>query len=172
MAAVNVPDFRDNSLTPPPPERNTIGKGAQRQTRQGSTAKNLPSLSANKRTADQKFHDAPSELAPDSQLQNEVAKLERQVLEAKKAAFQRQFQTLTTANPAPPTEEPAANPREVRNSNFGLFYEHEVVLRSRLKKKIGSPQTQIVLSLFFEPFTCIHRSLFSWPPRAISYNFS
>ena len=77
MAPVNVPHSTDNSLSPPPPERNITGKGAQRKTRQGRTAKNLPSLFANNRTADQAFHDAPSELAPDSQLQNEVANLER-----------------------------------------------------------------------------------------------
>ena len=136
MAAVNVPDSSDNSLTPPPPEGNTTEKGAQRKTYQGGIAKNFPSLSANKQTADQVFHDAPSELAPDSQLQNEVADLERQVLKAKKAAFQKQLQTLTTANPAPPTEEPAANPRE-----------------------IAPPRTQRVLFLSFEPFASIHRSL-------------
>lgn len=37
-------------------------------------------------------------MAPDSPLQNEVANLERQVLEAKKAALQKQLQTLTAAN--------------------------------------------------------------------------
>ena len=77
MAPVNVPHSRDNSLSPPPPERNITGKGAQRKTSQGRTAKNLPSLFANNRTADQAFHDAPSELAPDSQLQNKIANLER-----------------------------------------------------------------------------------------------
>ena len=127
MAAVNVPDSRDTFLTPPPPERNTTGKSTQRKTRQGGAPKNPPSLptATNKRTADQAFHDAPTELVPDSQLQDEVASLERQVLEAKKAALQKQLQTLTAANPAPPVGEPTANPREARNSNFGLFYEHE-----------------------------------------------
>ena len=81
MAAVHVSNSRDSSLTPPPQERNTTGKGAQRRTRQGGPAKNLPSLlpAANKRTADQAFHEGPTELFPDSQLQNEVANLERQV---------------------------------------------------------------------------------------------
>ena len=94
---------------------------AQRRTRQGSPAKNLPSLptGANKWTADQAFHDATTQLVPDSQLQNELANLERQVLEAKKAALQSQLQTLSAANPAPPMEEPTANPREGRTSNFG-----------------------------------------------------
>ena len=128
MPAVNVPHSRDNSLTPLPLEINTTGKGTRRKTRQGGTVKNLPSLSANKRTADQAFHVAPSELAPDSQLHNEVANLERQVLEAKKAALQRQLQTLTAANPASPMEQPTANPKEARNSNFGLFHEHEVFI--------------------------------------------
>ena len=113
MAAVNVSDSRDSSLTPPPQERNTTGKGAQRRTRQGGPAKNLPSLptGANKRTADQAFHDATTQLVPESQLQNEVANLERQVLEAKKTALQRQLQTLTATNPAPYMEEPTANPK-------------------------------------------------------------
>lgn len=85
MAAVDVPDSRDNSLTPPPPER--TGKGAPRKARQGATKNPTPAPPSNKRTADQAFHDAPTEMAPDSQLQNEVANLERQVLEAKKAAL-------------------------------------------------------------------------------------
>ena len=122
--AVNVPDSRVNSLIPPPPEKSTTGKGAPRKTRQG--AKNsTPGPTTNRWTADQAFHDAPSEMGPDSHLQNEVAGLERRVLEAKKAALQKQFQTLTAANPAPPTERPVANQVEARNSNFWLFYEHE-----------------------------------------------
>ena len=61
MAAVNVP-------TPSPPKKGATGKAAQCKTRQGSTAKNLPSLSlpSKKQTADQAFHDAPSEIIPDS----------------------------------------------------------------------------------------------------------
>ena len=126
MAAVNVPDSRDNSLTPPPPEKSTTGKGAPRKTRQGAT-KN-PTLilpPSNKRTADQAFHDAPSEMVPDSQLQDEVANLKRQVLEAKKAALQKRLQTFTATSPVLPKEGPAANQGEARNSNFGSFYEHE-----------------------------------------------
>ncbi len=130
MAALNVPDSRENSLTPPPPEKVTTGKGAQRRTRQGvSKNPTLAPQPTNKRTADQAFHDTPSEIVPDSQLQNEVASLERQVLEAKKAALRRQLQILTTINQGQPIEGPAANPGEARvetrNSNFGLFYEHE-----------------------------------------------
>lgn len=96
MAAVNVPDSRDNSLTPSPPEKSTSGKGAPRKTRQGTARNPTPAPAhapapappvTNKRTADQAFHDASSEIIPDSQLQNEVANLERQVLEAKKAAL-------------------------------------------------------------------------------------
>ena len=133
MPAVNVPDSRENSLTPPPPEKNT-GKGTQRKTRQGTTKNLTPAPQIpNKRTADQAFHDAQSDIVPDSQLQNEVANLERQVLEAKKAALQKQLQALAAANPVPPTASspaapmgaPAGNPGEARNSNFGLFYEHE-----------------------------------------------
>ena len=127
MAAVNVPDSRDDSLTPPPPEKSTTGKGAQRRTCQGAKAATPAPVPTNKQTADQAFHDAPSEMVPDSQLQNEVANLERQVLEAKKAALRKQLQTLTAANPGPPAESPVpvAQPREVRNSNFGFFNEHE-----------------------------------------------
>ena len=127
MAGINIPDSRDNSLTPPPPEKATAGKAAPRKTRQGATAKNPPSLppANHKRTADQAFHDASSEIIPDSQLQNEVANLERQVLEAKKAALQKQLQTLAAANPTPPTEAASVTPGEARTSNFGLFYEHE-----------------------------------------------
>ena len=128
MAAVNVPDSSDNSLTPPPPERNTIGKGAQRKTRQGGAAKNQPSLptATNKRTVDQAFHDAQTELVPDSQLQDEVTNLERQVLEAKKAALQRQIQTLTAANPAPPTENPLQIQGRPDTQTLGCFMSMKV----------------------------------------------
>ena len=61
----------------------------------------------------------------DSQLQNKVATLEQQVLEAKKAALQKQLQTLNITNPTPPVERLVANPGKVKNSNFGSFYEHE-----------------------------------------------
>lgn len=39
--------------------------------------------------------------------------------------MQKQLQALTAANPAPPAGEPTVNPKEARNSNFGLFYEHK-----------------------------------------------
>ena len=70
MAAVNVSDSRDSSLTTPPHERNTTGKGAQRRTRQGCPAKNLPSLltGANKR-----IYNAIAQLVPDSQLLKKVS---------------------------------------------------------------------------------------------------
>ncbi len=126
MAAVNGSDSRYNSLTPPPPEKSPNEKSAPRKTCQG-VAKNptpAPPLT-NKWTADQAFHDAESEIVPDSQLQNEVAKLERQVLEAKKAALQKQLQTLTLASTGTWAEEPAANPVGAKNSNFGFFYQHE-----------------------------------------------
>ena len=64
-------------------------------------------------------------MVPDSKLQNEVTKLERLVLEAKKAALQKLLQALTAANPEPPAKGPVANPVEARTLNFGLFYEHE-----------------------------------------------
>ena len=72
--------------------------------------------------ADQAFHDVSTELVPYSQLQNEVANLEQQVVEAKKIALQRQLQILTAAKPAPPIEEPTVNQRETKTSNFGSFY--------------------------------------------------
>ena len=127
MAAVNVSDSRDSSLTPPLQERNRTEKSTQQRERQGGPGKNLasPLPAANKRTANQAFHNPSSELVPDSQLQNEVANLERQVLEAKKVVLQRQLQTLTTAKPASLIEEPTVNPKEARASNFGFFYEHK-----------------------------------------------
>lgn len=126
IASVNVPNSRDNSLSPPPPERVITGKGAPRKARQGGPVKNtLQGPPAKKRTADQAFHDASVGIVPDSQLQDKVANLERQVLEAKKAALQKQLQTLAAANPPPPTEGPVANSGEGRSSNFGLFYEHK-----------------------------------------------
>ena len=66
MAAANIADSRVNSLTPPPLEKTSTGKGAQRKTRQGR--KNpTPGPSTNKRTADQAFYDAPTEMVPDSE---------------------------------------------------------------------------------------------------------
>lgn len=49
-------------------------------------------------------------------------------MEAKKAALQRQLQTITAANLASPTKQPIANPREAGNLNSGLFYGHEVFI--------------------------------------------
>ena len=66
-----------------------------------------------------------TKIALNSQLRNELANLERQVLEAKKTALQEQLQTLTAANLTPAIEQPAANQVEARNSNFGSFYEHK-----------------------------------------------
>lgn len=72
MAAVNVPDSRDNSLTPPLPEKSNSGKGAQRKTRQGIARNSTPAPAhapapaspvTNKQTADQAFHDASSEIS-------------------------------------------------------------------------------------------------------------
>ncbi len=123
MAAANISDSRNNSLTLPPLEKTSTGKSAQYKTRQ--TKNLIPGPSTNKRIADQVFHDVSTKLVPDSQLQNEVADLERRVLEARKAALQKQFQTLTAVNPASPTEELVANPGGARNSNFGLFYKHK-----------------------------------------------
>ena len=127
MAAVNVPDSRDNSLTPPPPEKGTTAKGTQCKTRQGATKILTPAiLPTNKRIAYQALHDAPSGIVSDSQLQNKVANLKRQMLEAKKAALQKRLQTLTVANPGPTRGSLVAQlVEEARNLNFGLFYEHE-----------------------------------------------
>ena len=54
IAAVNVSDSRDSSFTPPPQERNVIGKSTLRKIRQEGPAKNpAPLLSAaNKWTTD------------------------------------------------------------------------------------------------------------------------
>lgn len=54
-----------------------------------------------------------------------MANLEQQVLEAKKAALQKQLQALNAANPVPPAEDPVAQLGGARNSNFGSFYKHE-----------------------------------------------
>ena len=127
MAAVNVSDSRDNSLTPLPSEKSTTGKSAPRKTRQG-VAKN-PNLApqlTNKQTADQAFHDAASEIVPDSQLQNKVANLERQVLEAKKAALQKQLQTLTSASTETPAEELAANSVGAKTQTLACFMSMKV----------------------------------------------
>ena len=69
LAGINIPDSRDNFLTPPPSSKVTAEKAASRKTRQGTTAKDPPSLSPanHKRTADQSFHDVSSEIIPDSQ---------------------------------------------------------------------------------------------------------
>ena len=127
MARINIPESRDNYLTPPPPEKTTAGKAAPRKTRQGARRPKPPSPPpANlKRTADQAFHDVSSKIIPDSQLQNEVANLEHQVLEVKKAVLQKQLQTLAADNPTPQTKAALVTPGEARTSNFGLFYEHE-----------------------------------------------
>lgn len=111
MAAHNAPESEENSLTSSSLEK-TITRGASRKTRQTKNPTSGPST--NKRTAEQAFHNAPTELVPDSQLENEVADLERQVLEAKKVVLQKQPQALTATTSATPTEIPVANPGEAR----------------------------------------------------------
>lgn len=54
-----------------------------------------------------------------------LARFERHVLDAKKAALQKQLQTLAAVNLTSSIEGPATNPTEARNSNFRFFYEHE-----------------------------------------------
>lgn len=66
IAGFNIPESRDNSLTPAPPEKSITGKGAPRETRQRSQARNPPSGPANKQTGNQAFHDAPIEIISDS----------------------------------------------------------------------------------------------------------
>ncbi len=96
MAAVTFSGSRDNPFTLLLPRKSNNRKSAPRKTCQG-VAKNptpTPKLT-NKRSADQAFHDTSSKIVSDSQLQNDRANLERQVLEVKKAALQKQLQTLT-----------------------------------------------------------------------------
>ena len=127
IAGINIPESRDNSLTPPPSEKTTAKKAVPCKTCQKAMAKNPPFLppANHKRTTNQAFHEASSKIIPNSQLQNEVANLERQVFEVKKAALQKQLQTLVATNPTPPTEAALITLGEVRTSNFGLFYEHK-----------------------------------------------
>ena len=124
IAAVNVPD-----------SKNTLSRHLHQKRREKARRKKLareqqkippplrPQIS--EPTANQAFHDASSKIVPHSQLQNKVATLELQVLEAKKAALQKQLQNLTTANPALSVKRPAANLEKARNENFGSFYEHK-----------------------------------------------
>ena len=138
MPAVNVSKSKENSFTPPPLEKNTE-KSTQRKTCQGPTWNPTSALQIpNKRIADQIFNNVQSNIVPDSQLQNKLAHLKRQVLETKKAALQKQHQALitinpilpiatnpvpsTAASPVAPIRVPATNPEEVKNSNFILFY--------------------------------------------------
>ncbi len=71
------------------------------------------------------FYDAESKMALDSQLQNEVAYLERHVLEAKKVELQKQLQALSSAGTGMPADEPATNPVGAKNSNLELLYENK-----------------------------------------------
>lgn len=70
MAALNVPDSRENSLTPPPARESRYGKGRAAQNSPGGIQKNPTQgpQPTNKRTADQAFNDASSEIVSDSQL--------------------------------------------------------------------------------------------------------
>ena len=127
MAAVNVSDSRDSSLTPPPQERNTTGKSTQRRTREGGHAKNLAPLppAANKRTADQAFHDASMELVPDSQLQNEVANLERQVLEAKKSSIVETTTDTSCCQPSITYRRTDCQSKRDKDIKLWVVYKHE-----------------------------------------------
>ena len=58
-------------------------------------------------------------------MQNEVANLEQQVLEAKNVVLPRQLQIFTIAKLAPLIEEPIVNQEEARTSKFESFFEHK-----------------------------------------------
>ena len=81
-------------------------------------------LTVNRQIADQVFHEISTELVLNSQLQNEVANLKRQVLNAKKVALQRQIQILTSAKLATPIEQLTVNQRDTKILNFGSFYKY------------------------------------------------
>lgn len=73
-------------------EKNNIGKSAQCKTCQGTTKNTTLVLQIpNKKTANQAFHDAYSNIISDSQLQNKVANLEHQSLRAKKLHSRNSF---------------------------------------------------------------------------------
>ena len=113
--------------------------------------KNPPSLppANHKRTANQAFYDTSSKIIPDSQLQNKIANLEHQVLKTKKAAPQKQLQTLATANPTLPTEAASISPGEARTLNFELFYKHksEESQLVPLIRKYGSIDIQYIWNI-------------------------
>ena len=180
MPVVNVPDSRENSFISPSPEKNT-GKSTQCKTRQGTT-KNLNSTPQilNKRIVNQVFHDTKSDIVSDSQLQNKVANLEWQILKAKKAAQQKQLQVLVAVNPVPltaanlvpttaaspetPMGAPAKNLEETKNSNFGLFYEHEgegshLVLFTRKYRPVNIQYIRDIKKNKFKPENIIKLSL-------------
>lgn len=78
IAAVNVSNSRDISLTPPSPEKNAIGKSTYYKTCQKSASKNSSSLltATNKQIANQAFYNVLIQLVSDSQLLDKVAYLE------------------------------------------------------------------------------------------------
>lgn len=91
IVAVNILNSRNISPTLLPLKRNTTEKSIKRKTYQGDVSKNLffLSIATNKQSANQSFYDTLTKLVPNSQLQNGVAGLKQQVLEAKKAALQK-----------------------------------------------------------------------------------
>lgn len=78
IAAINVSNFRDISLTPPSSEKNAIRKSIYYETCQKSTSKNSSSLltATNKQIANQAFYNVLIKLVSDSQLLDKVAYLE------------------------------------------------------------------------------------------------
>lgn len=84
-----------------------------------------------KRKADDTFHHS-LKMVPESQpIRDEVANLERQVLEVGKAAFQKELQTMTKEKQADsnaaqiPPEKVGIAGIPASKSNFGQFYEHQ-----------------------------------------------
>lgn len=85
MAAVNIPNFRDDFFSLSLPEK-SLKKNLSINNL--SQDRPQPALFITNQTTDQAFYDALTEIALDSLLQNEVANIKQYVLEAQTIILQ------------------------------------------------------------------------------------
>lgn len=89
-----MPDSKNNSLSPLLLKKNVTKQGVLRkncQLRVQAKTSLQPAPPINKQTPNQAFYNASTGIVLDNQLQNQVANLKPQVLEAKKVALLKQF---------------------------------------------------------------------------------
>ena len=148
MAAVNVPDSSDNSLTLPPPEGNTTGKGAQRKTCQGGNAK-IFLLCLQIRRPRTKYFTTRQANWPRIASHKTRSQSGTTGLEGQKSS-------ISKTTPNPHHRQPSTAHRRTRR---------------KPERDCTTADAKSIIPLL-RAFCVYTQILNPWPPRAISYNFS